>query len=260
MSSAPSGYEEFAFVHEGKTRRVFRRGEGPGVLIMHELPGMTAACLRLGERIANEGFAVYLPLMFGEVGERALIRNTLRLCVSREFHLLAKRRHSPVTDWLRALCRRIHAERGGRGVGAVGMCLTGAFALTMLLEEPVLAPVVAQPGLPFPAITRAQKSALGIPDEELDAAGRRAKSQNIPVLALRFSEDPVCPRERFNTLAQHLGPQLDPFVINSAEGNPHGIPTNAHAILTEHFVDEEGHPTREALAKVLDLLRRQLKS
>jgi dienelactone hydrolase len=179
--------------------------------------------------------------------------------VSREFHMLAKHRHSPITDWLRALCRRIHTERGGRGVGAIGMCLTGGFALTMLLEETVLAPVLSQPALPFPALTKSYKAALGISDAELEAASQRARAENIPVLGLRFSEDFLCPRERFETLEKHLDGQFEPFVINSGEGNPHGLSRQSHAVLTEHFVDREGHPTREALARVVGLLRSQLK-
>ena len=104
-ASSTAGFEGFDFTHDRKTRRVLRHGAGPGVLLMHELPGMTPACLYLAKRIACAGFSVYLPLLFGEPGEHAGVRNMLRLCVSQEFTLLAADGNSPVTAWLRSLCR-----------------------------------------------------------------------------------------------------------------------------------------------------------
>ena len=46
--------------------------------------------------------------------------------------------------------------------------------------------------------------------------------------------------------------------IDSSPGNPHGIDRRAHSVVTEHLVDEPGHPTRDALDQVLDLFRERL--
>lgn len=261
MSETPTGYAEFEFSHDGKSRRVFRRGEGPGVLIMHELPGMTRQCLEFGNRVAGRGFTVYLPLMFGQPGEQASLRNLLTLCVSREFRLLARNAHSPITDWMRALCRRIHEERGGRGIGAVGMCLTGGFAISMMLEESVLAPVASQASLPLFSLTRERKRSLGISDEELNGASGRSRAEQVPLLGLRFSRDSFCPRERFEALEESFGEQFEPFVIPSGKDDPTGRTSSlSHSVLTHHFVDREGHPTKIAFEKVITLFQQQLQS
>ena len=79
-----------------------------------------------------------------------LWRKMVHVCISREFRVLAVRQSSPITNWLRALCRSLHAELGGKGVGAIGMCLTGNFALALMVDSAVMAPVLSQPSLPFP--------------------------------------------------------------------------------------------------------------
>jgi dienelactone hydrolase len=130
------GYSEFTFQDGDINHTVFRsRTNGPGLLIMHELPGMTPQCIDLATRVVDAGFTVFLPLLFGEPNDSATVANTFRVCVSHEFKCLAAHESSPITTWLRALSRRIYAENlGGRGVGAIGLCLTGGFALSLMLE------------------------------------------------------------------------------------------------------------------------------
>src|SRR5262245_18366180 len=126
------GFTKTQFTHDGKTRDVYRRGSGPGVLIMHEIPGIHPDVVRFAERVADAGFSVAMPHMFGTVGRELsagyIVGEMMRACISREFSVLAAHQASPITDWLRALARSLHAEIGGRGVGAIGMCLTGNFA------------------------------------------------------------------------------------------------------------------------------------
>ncbi len=254
------GFEEFEFTHDGKTRTVFRQGEGPAVLITHELAGLSPETLDFGRRVAQNGLTAVLPLLFGTPGtpptRSSLARNLVHVCLSREFYVLARRRSSPITEWLRALCRHLHAEYGGPGVGAVGMCLTGGFALALMVDESVMAPVLSQPALPFP-ITPSHKAALGISDEALSTAKRRAQA-GCSVLGLRFTNDWMCPAERFDTLQRELGPHFEGIEIDSSPNNPYNIEPNAHSVLTIDLVDEEGHPTREALERVLELLRERL--
>lgn len=251
------GFETTSFEHEGRSHPVFGAGEGPGVVILHELPGMTEACIALGRRVAAAGYAVHLPLMFGRPGERAPLKFMLKLCVSREFRLFAHRRSSPITDWLRGLCRWVHGRCGGPGVGVIGMCLTGNFALTLAADEAVMAPVMSQPSLPL-GFGEGRKSALALSPEELARVKERTAG-GLPVLGLRFSEDQVCPAERFARLGQELGPAFEPLVIDSSEGNPHGLSAQAHSVLTQELVDEEGHPTRQALQRVLAFLGERLR-
>jgi dienelactone hydrolase len=250
-----AGFSEFVFSDGDIEHRVFRTGGGPGVLIMHELPGMTKACTDFAEEVARE-FTVFLPLMFGKPGDYAPLRSLARLCIGREFRLFAKRGGSPIADWMRALCRKVHLECGGPGVGVIGMCLSGNFAISLMADASVLAPVASQPSLPI-GLSRRSKEALAVTHAGMSAAVARARS-GTTLLGLRFSDDRLCPRERFATLRHSFGPAFVEIEIDSSKGNQWGIRRNAHSILTDDFVDESGHPTREARDAVLAFLREKL--
>jgi len=257
------GFDATRFTHEGEERTVYRRGEGPGVVIMHEIPGITPEVARFARRVADTGFHVALPHLFGTPGRPLSVGyaagQMARACVSREFAVLAAHRASPITEWLRALARAVHAERGGPGVGAIGMCLTGNFALALMMEPGLLAPVLSQPSLPFP-FGRARKEALHVSPEALDNARRRVRNEGARVLGLRFTADPLCPPERFARLRRELGEGFEAIEIDSSKGNPHGIARTAHSVVTTDLVDEAGHPTREALERVLAFFGERLKA
>jgi dienelactone hydrolase len=186
------------------------------------------------------------------------VQSLVRACVAKEFTALALDRTSPAIGWLRALAAKAHDECGGPGVGAVGMCFTGGFALGMMVDDRMLAPVLSQPSLPFP-LTPARRRAVGVSDADLARVTARA-AQGACVLGLRFTEDMAVPPQRFETLRRLLGDRFIAVEIDSSKGNPHGIVRGAHSVLTEHFVDEPGHPTRAALDRVLDFFRQQLLS
>ena len=168
-------------------------------------------------------------------------------CISKEFATLARGRTSPVTVWLRALARHEHEACGGPGVGVVGMCFTGGFALAMMVDDTVLAPVLSQPSLPFP-VGKANKSDLGISASDLTRVKQRCADDDVCVLGLRFTNDRAVPPERFARLRAELGDHFVGVEIDSSKGNPHGIKSLAHSVLTEDLVDEPGHPTHDALA------------
>ncbi len=255
-----TGFEAFPFRDGSATRTVYRRGSGPGVVIIHEIPGITPPVADFARRVAEAGFTAFLPHLFGTPGKPLsvgyLAGQMARVCISREFRVLAKQESSPITDWLRALCRKAHAECGGPGVGAIGMCLTGNFALALMVDPAVMAPVLSQPSLPF-GVTRAHRAALHLSDRDLEVVKQRAK-EGCPVLGLRFTADPMCPGERFETLRRELGAAFESIEIDSSRGNPHGIKRIAHSVVTNDLVDEEGHPTRAALERVLSLFRERL--
>jgi dienelactone hydrolase len=256
------GFARESFSHDGKTRTVYRRGDGPAVVVIHEIPGITPEVSRFATRVADAGFTVFMPDLFGTPGRPLsmpyAVGEILKCCVSHEFRVLASREASPITDWLRALARHAHEETGKRGVGAIGMCLTGNFALTMALDEVVMAPVLSQPSLPFP-LGKEQKRGLHLSDEGLISLKRRASS-GLKVLGLRFTNDLSCPGERFERLREEIGDAFEGIEIDSSPGNPHGIPKSAHSVVTKDLVDQDGHPTKEALDRVLAFFKERLEA
>ena len=253
------GFDQAPFTHQGRSHPVYRAGTGPAVIVIHEIPGIHPGMLSFAGRLLEAGYTVYLPSLFGRPGQPAstgaVVRSILRVCVGREFAILADRT-SPVATWLRALAATAYRECGGPGVGAIGMCLTGGLALAMAVEPAVLAPVASQPGLPAP-VTAAARAAVGLDPADLTTVKARTH-QGLCVLGLRFSADRGCPAERFQRLRRELGEAFEALEVDSSPGNPSGIPTRAHAVLTVDLVDAPGHPTRAALERVLAFLDQRL--
>jgi dienelactone hydrolase len=261
-------YEHTTFTFDGKQRAVYRRGSGPAVVVIAEMPGITPKVIEFADRVVDLGCTAVLPHLFGEPGRDPYKGGALRsvpyvlssmvpACISHDFHALATGKTSPVIEWLKALARDAHRECGGPGVGVVGMCFTGNFALAMMAEPAVLAPVLSQPSLPFP-IGKARKRDLSLSDSDLATAKSRCAAEDLTVLGLRFTADPVVPPDRFQRLRDELGDHFVGVEIDSSKGNKWGHPTNAHSVLTEHLIDEPGQPTRDALDKVLELYRSKL--
>jgi len=220
-----SGYDDPAlFSDDAIAHWVYRRGTGPVVVIMHELPGLTPKCIDLCNEIADEGFRVVVPLMFGAPQKFRLGRNFIGLCVNREFHIFARRQTSPIVAWLRALCRQEMADQGGKPVGLIGMCLTGNFALGMVADDAICAPVAAQPSLPV-----AGPSALAMNDEDLAAAKTRAKALGPgAILGFRYEKDALCKAAKFDRINAEFGDSFDSRTY----------PGRKHATLTDHRVPE----------------------
>lgn len=255
------GFTQQDFTHEGVAKVVYRKGTGPGVVVITEVPGIHPGVITFAETLAAAGFTVFMPELFGTTGKPVsngyALGTMLKLCVSREFRLLAAHESSPVTDWLRALVRSVHAELGGPGVGAVGMCLTGNFALSLAVEPSLMAPVLSQPALPLPT-SKDRRSALAVSPDELATIQRRVETEDYKVLGLCFTADGKVPRERFAALKQELRGGFEAIEIDSGPGNKHGIPKTAHSVLTIDLVREAGHPTEQALQRVLGFLHERL--
>jgi dienelactone hydrolase len=251
--------ETFSFA--GKERTVYVGGDGPAVLVMAEMPGITPKVIAFARRVVDRGFTVYLPHLFGETGAAPGASTYLRAiapgCVSREFTAFARRTTPPAIDWLRALARHAHQRCGGPGVGAVGMCWTGGFALAMATEPALLAPVLSQPSLPI-GPSSAKKADLGLSDADLLTVKERVADDDLCVLGLRFTGDKLSPPERFASLRRELGDKFIGVEIDSSPGNPWGHRKAAHSVLTEDLVDEPGQPTHDALEQVLDFFSERL--
>ncbi len=253
-------FTTFAFSHAGRERLVYRKGGGPAVIVMHEVPGISAEVARFARKVVDAGFTVFMPRLFGPVGvdttEFNRTAQLAKLCISREFHVLAENRSSPVVDWLRALGRRVFEEIGGRGVGAIGMCVTGNFALTLTLDPWVVAPVMAHPSFPLP-ITRAKAAAIHVTPETLANARRRVREDGLRVLGVRFHGDVLfCRSARFDTLRRELGEGFEGLELPAASAKPHLEPP--HSVLTIGLVDAEGEPTKLAVDRVLAFLAERL--
>jgi dienelactone hydrolase len=257
-SSALAGLEETEFTYNGKTRAVFRGGAGPGVVVIHEAPGITPSVADFIRRVIDAGFTVAAPVLTGTPGKPPSLPYIAQafssVCVSKEFSAWATNNTSPVIEWLRALARDLHETAGGPGVGAVGMCFTGGFALAMSVDEAMRAPVLSQPSMPFP-LGKKRAYSLGLSDADLATVQAR---DDFCMMALRFSTDPAVPDARWNHYKEAFGDRVILVDIDSKPGNPHGIKKRSHSVLTEHLVDEPGHPTRDALDRVLEFLKERL--
>lgn len=255
------------FCHEGRTRVVFRRGSGPAVIVMAELPGITPNVLRFAGWVADLGCTAVLPHLFGVPGRDpgsntvtagAYVNTSfIPMCVSREFTVWASNLTSPVVTWLRALAAAEHERCGGPRVGAVGMCFTGGYALAMATDDRMVAPVMAQPSMPVP-FTTSQRAGIDCSPEDLAAVKHRCAHEDLEILGLRFKGDRSVPAERFEFLRAQLGDAFTALELDDDAANPDAVMRNPHSVLTEHLVDEPGSPTRAALDDVLDLFRRKL--
>ena len=241
----------------GRTKRVFVAGEGPAVIVMAEMPGIYAHVVRFARTVRDAGFTVWMPALFGTQGGPVRLPGALatmaRACISREFRAFAANESSPVTRWLRALAAHAHPLCGGRGVGAIGMCFTGNFALSMMLEPAMLAPVLSQPSLPM-----LQPGGMHIAPDELAAVKARMEREDLTVLAYRFEGDRFCRAERFAAYEQALGDRFQGRVLPDSCALP-GTPVRPHSVVTLHLVHRAGEPTRAAVDEILEFLARRLK-
>ena len=253
---------------DGVTRRVLVAGRGPAVIVMTEMPGISPHVARFARWVRDAGFTVYMPSLFGRDGALATAEEGLqvmqRACVSAAFRAFANRKGpnqaSPVTVWLRALARLAHAECAGPGVGAIGMCFTGNFALTMMLEPAMLAPVLSQPSLPFD-----DPAGLEIGPDDLAAVRQRLQREDLSVLAYRFEGDRYCRAERFAAYTAALGERFVARVLPDSAAWQTGLPpffekvvASPHSVVTAHLIDEAGQPTLAARDEILAFFRQRL--
>lgn len=256
-----TGWTAAPFTGGGYTHDVYRRGDGPGVVLIPEIPGLHPGVLALGNHLVDNGFTVAIPSLFGEPGRPVTVGYALpviaRACVAREFAAFATNKQRPVALFLRALARDLNEKTPGRGVGVIGQCFTGGFALAAAVDDSVLAPVLSQPSLPLP-LTRAQRRDTGVSEVELGVLADRAADEGFCAMGLRFSGDKMVPRERFQTLKDRLGDAFEVIELDSSPGNPYGFSRTAHSVLTEEVREVPGHPAYEARKRVVEFLTARL--
>ena len=258
-------FERTTFTHDGKTRDVFRAGSGPAVIVIAEMPGITPKVADFARMVVDIGCTAVLPHLFGEPGRESnpggkpatgyVLSSMVPSCISRDFTVWATGKTSPVIDWLRALARTEHERCGGPGVGAIGMCFTGGFALAMATDDRLLAPVLSQPSMPLP-IGRKRKETIDISDADLAKVKDRCAA-GLEVIGMRFTSDRLVPSERFRFLERELGDGFRAIELDEADANP-DVKTPPHSVVTEHLIDQPGTKTRAAVDEVLDLFRSKL--
>ena len=247
----------------GIPKTVYVAGKGPAVIVMAEMPGISPHVARFARWVREAGFTVYMPSLFGRDGAVPDAEDGAkvfrRACVSAEFRALGGNEASPVTRWLRALAKLAHEECGGPGVGAIGMCFTGNFALAMMLEPSMLAPVLAQPSLPLD-----NPGGIEIGAEEIASVRERLEREDLTVLAYRFAGDKFCRAQRFQAYAEALGERFLPRVLPDSAANPDVPPffaahvTTPHSVVTAHLIDREGEPTLAARDEIIAFFRMRL--
>jgi dienelactone hydrolase len=230
---------------------------------MAEMPGISPHVARFARWVRKAGFTVYMPSLFGRDGAVPTLEEGgaifQKACVSAEFRAFSADESSPVTVWLRALARLAHEECGGPGVGAIGMCFTGNFALTMMLEPAMLAPVLSQPSLPMN-----DPAGMHIAPDELAAVKERMDREDLTVMAYRFEGDTFCRAQRFAAYAEALGDRFIGRVLPDESANKElpeffkGAVPNPHSVVTVHLVDRDGEPTAAARDEIMAFFAQRL--
>ncbi|HEX4401113.1 MAG TPA: dienelactone hydrolase family protein [Galbitalea sp.] len=260
--STLEGWKQSPFSGGGRTHDVYEKGSGPGVVFIPEVPGLTPDVLGLAQHLVDSGFTVVVPSPFGTPGREGTMGYTLRtvarLCVSAEFRAFALDAHRPISDFLRAVAADLASRTPGAGVGVIGMCFTGGFALATAVDGSVLASVLSQPAVPFPT-SRARRMDPGLSASELDAVAARTMDDGLCVLGLRFSEDISAPRARFAGLKARLGDAFEVIELDSSPGNTGGYGKGAHSVLTGEVRETPQNSAYDTRAHVVEFLHRNIR-
>ena len=225
---------------------VYSRGDQAAtVVIIQELPGIGQETLDLAERFYREGFRVVLPHLFGPLGRTSFAGNMLRVfCMRREFRLFERHQSSPIVDWLRSLCQTLQSDHGASHIGVIGMCLTGNFAISMMADDSVLAGVASQPSMPVN-----DSAALHMSEAEIAAARERLDSHG-PMMALRFKQDRLCTRARFDAIDAAFNDERERIKLVE-------LPGPGHSVLTLDLY-KRGQPAQAALEEVIGYFKHML--
>ena len=245
-----AGWTKGSFSAAGYTRDTYRRGSGPAVIVIHEIPGITPLVAAFADEVVAAGFTVVMPSLVGTPGKPMSVGYTAasfaKVCIAKEFTTWALDQTSPIIAWLRALARSLYNELGGPGVGAVGMCFSGGFALGMMVDDIVVAPVLSQPSMPFAGGKKARGANLSLSPDDAQAVAQRA-ADGCQVLGLRFTGDKLV-GDRFATLRSMLGDAFIAVELPSATPRDHSVLTEQRDVpsverVIEFFVEKLQTPT-----------------
>jgi dienelactone hydrolase len=260
------GFRQYPFPHGDISHDVYVVGDGPPIIVLHELPGFGPPLVDFARRLSDRGFQLHLPHLFGTLGKSESRENYRKLCVSLEFANLAAGVTAPIADWLRALAREISQKKLGCSVGAIGMCLTGAFVIPLILEPCIKAPVTSQPAIPLSIpyyLTGLggtdQAKQLNVCDKDLYAAADRLRENKGKLLAFRFEEDRLCPPARFARLEDVFQEQFEAHEYGGCS-LIRKIFRPRHSVLTGEYgkTSDGSDPGNEAFERVCEFMREGL--
>ena len=63
------GWSRSKFSNDGVTHQTFRKGNGPVVILVNEIPGITPAVERFANEVVDAGFTVVMPLVVGTINK-----------------------------------------------------------------------------------------------------------------------------------------------------------------------------------------------
>jgi dienelactone hydrolase len=269
---ALGAFDQFFFASGRIGHPVYYSGDAlsPPVLLLPELAGFSPGLQMFAERLIDARFRIFVPWLFGPPGVRAPLRNGIRLCVSREFAHLRAGISSPITTWLRKLAAHLSQHSGGTQIGAIGMCLTGAFAIPLIMDPHVVAAVAAQHAAPlsplFVALGVAPAgplSQLNVSDDEIAAARARLETGRAHLLSVRCRADRICPLAKIERLRREfpLGLETREYA-DAAERNclgdrPHATFTKEYRLAPDASAD---HYSRRAFADLVAFFDRHLRA
>lgn len=245
-------YQKSSFsstVSTGKaiTHDIYTIGIGAPIVLIQELPGIGKETLRLADKFVAQGFQVVLPHLFGPLERTSTFGNLVRVfCMRKEFRLFSANQSSPIVDWLKALCRKVKTDNNAKGVGVIGMCLTGNFAISLMADESVLASVSSQPAMPL-----GKAGALHMSSADITQIKENIERVGCPMIAMRFEKDPMSPKVKFKCIHETFNSDKERVQLKT-------LPGKGHSVLTLDFVDEAGHPTHQALQEVIAYFTKQL--
>lgn len=266
------GFAQFSFAASGFTHAVYHAGDehAPPLLVLPEIAGLSPGLLLFAERLIGAGFQVYVPWLFGPAGRRAPVRNAMRLCISKEFANLRAGVSAPVTRWLRALAAHISEHNSGTRVGAIGMCLTGAFAIPLIIDSRVGAAVAAQPSVPLSPLFamsglggESRLGELNVSDSDIAQARARLAAGEAHLLAMRCRPDRICPRAKLERLQREfpVGLEIREYAERDARNR---LGERPHATLTKEYRIEPNasadHHSRQAFADLVAFFNRHLRT
>jgi dienelactone hydrolase len=271
IAPALPGWQAFHFSAGEIGHWVYYSGKrsNPPLLLMSELAGFSPGLLMMAQRLVEAEFQVYVPWLFGPFGRRAPLRNLARLCIAQEFARLRTGVSAPITHWLRALAAYISEHNDEQQIGAIGMCLTGAFAIPLIIDPQVKAAVAAQPAVPMSLrwlMTGVAGSTrllqLNVSDDDIAAASHRLAAGDAHVLACRFRADRLSTQEKIARLQAEFPTGLTVHEYESDAWRnvlgkrPHATYTKEYRIIPDA---PAGHPSRRAWADLLQFLNRHLR-
>jgi len=236
---------------------------GPGVLLLHELMGLTDDTFDLAARISEEGFTVALPHLFGPAGGKGSLAagaaGLFDRCIRSQMSILAGSQPRKGTAWLAAAAEWLDERTDSpNGIGVIGMCATGAYAMAAVLDPKVGAVVASQAAGPA-----FQPGSWGIPGGD-----GQLRETTKGVMALRFRQDCRSASRRVELLPQLMGES--PSSSREGPDDPtlepsrRGIEVLQGARLHVVWADGSGHSVLNvdqvelAVAQVVAFLHRNL--